>query len=67
MSTLSEAVAYAEEVYAACATVGFHNGDVVRLKAMLDAAPDGTVDAIVLVRVAQEVQRQAVAWAGGVR
>ena len=67
LSTSREAVAYAEEVYAACATVGFHNGDVARLKAMLDAVPDGGTDGLALSRLAQEVQRQAVAWAGGAR
>ena len=67
MSTSWDTVAYAEEVYAACATVGFHNEDVVRLKAMLDAVSTGSTDGADLARVAQEVQRQAVAWAGGAR
>ena len=67
LSASRETVAYAEEVYAACATVGFHNGDVARLKAMLDAVATAAADGIELARVAQEVQRQAVAWAGGAR
>ena len=56
-----EALAYAREVYAACATVGFADAEVDRLKAMLDGAAAGAD----LVIAAQAVQARAVAWAGG--
>ena len=59
--TTDDALAYAREVYAACATVGFADAEVARLKAMLDGAATGAE----LVIAAQAVQARAVAWVGG--
>ena len=60
-----DAVAYAEEVYAACATVGFRSPDVDRLKALLDA-PKGS-ETNVLLETAQKVQRDSIGWVGRAR
>ena len=59
-----DALAYAKEVYAACATVGFINDNVRRLKELLDA-DRGTYDgiqSIALLTLAQQVQFQSIAW-----
>ena len=50
---------YAEEVYAACATVGFSSVNANKLKAMLD---DADVDMDDLLGLAQSVQRDTVVW-----
>ena len=53
-------IAYAKEVYAACATVGFTSPAVTRLKQLLDE--DG--DAGEMVALAQQAQRESIGWAG---
>ena len=54
-------LAYAREVYAACATVGYVGAEVARLKAMLDgAAPDGE-----LLAAARAAQAGSVAFVSG--
>ncbi len=57
-----DAVAYAREVYAACATVGFESASVDTLKALLDSPKMS--DPKVLTEAAQKAQRDSVAWAG---
>ena len=58
------AIDYAKEVYAACATVGFDDANVRRLKALLDedAAGHASLSRDELVTVAQQTQRAAVEW-----
>jgi hypothetical protein len=53
-------VAFAKEVYAACATVGFASPTVTRLKRLLDEGGDADE----IVAVAQAAQRESIAWAG---
>ncbi len=56
---------YAEEVYAACATIGFDEGPAATLKALLDRlAARQDVSEAELVRVAQEAHLAAANWAG---
>ncbi len=62
MITRHDALAYAREVYAACATVGFADAEVARLKAMLDAGD--AVNAGELVAAARLAQSRSVAWVG---
>ena len=56
----SAEIAYAKEVYAACATIGFASETVIRLKHLIDAGNDP--DAI--MAAAQSAQRESIAWAG---
>ena len=53
-------VAYAKEVYAACATVGFTSAAVARLKQLID---DGG-DVGEMMALAQQAQRESIGWAG---
>jgi len=53
-------LAYAKEVYAACATVGFTSAAVAHLKRLLDEG--GDVEA--LMAAAQQAQRESIGWAG---
>jgi len=53
-------IAYAKEVYAACATVGFESATVTRLKRLLDAGDDVAA----ILAAAQQAQRESIAWAG---
>jgi hypothetical protein len=65
MSRADAALTYAKEVYAACATVGFVDGEAIRLKRLVDrrdAGHIGSTDAE-LVAVAQAAHTAAVAWA----
>ena len=56
----SPEIAYAKEVYAACATVGFRSETVTRLKQLID---DGSnLDAI--MAAAQKAQGESIDWAG---
>ena len=64
MSGRSAAIEYAQEVYAACATVGYESPEVARLKAMLDAESVGDGDPEAIIALAQAVQRGSMAWAG---
>ena len=50
---------FAEEVYAACATVGFSSAGVDQLKTLLDGSD---IDMDTLVGLAQSVQRDTVVW-----
>lgn len=62
---MSQSLTYAEEVYAACATVGFGDASAARLKALLDRLAAGQdVDEAELLRVAQEAHLAAANWAG---
>ena len=56
----SAEIAYAKEVYAACATVGFTSETVTRLKRLIDAGEDA--DAIMVA--ARQAQIESIAWAG---
>ena len=60
MTDDSAEIAYAKEVYAACATVGFTSETVTRLKRLLDEGNDP--DAI--VAAAQTAQRESIGWVG---
>ncbi len=61
-SRAEDGLAYAREVYAACATVGFSNGQVTKLKRLLDEHDAGYVDIADLVAAAQSVQLASIAW-----
>ena len=62
---MSPSLAYAEEVYAACATIGFEGGPAATLKALLDRiAARQDVEEAELVRVAKEAHLAAANWAG---
>ena len=62
---MSRSLDYAEEVYAACATIGFAEGAAATLKALLDRiAVKEDVSEVELVRVAQEAHLAAANWAG---
>lgn len=54
------AIAYAKEVYAACATVGFASPAVTRLKQLLDEGGDMSE----IMALAQQAQRESIGWAG---
>lgn len=58
-------LAYAQEVYAACATIGFTEGPAETLKTLLDrqARGDDVADCD-LQRAAQDAHRAAANWAG---
>lgn len=65
MSEVSSTLEYAEEVYAACATIGFDKGPAAVLKALLDRiAARQDVDEGELLRVAQQAHLAAANWAG---
>ena len=60
----TSAVAYAQEVYAACATVGYDGPLAIRLKKLLDkhqSEPETVLDED-LVLLAQRAHLDAVAW-----
>ena len=59
-----DAIIYAKEVYAACATVGFDSADARHLKALLDEYDTGRTSAASgdLVTIAQQVQRASIEW-----
>ncbi len=61
MMTADASRAYAEEVYASCATIGFASDDVRALKAMLDT--DDKAHAESLLELAKRTQTEAVRWA----
>ncbi len=67
MTVKADAVAYAREVYVACATVGFDGDYATRLKALLDEYDAGTFAASdsKLVKVAESAHLAAVAWITG--
>lgn len=56
----SAEIAYAKEVYAACATIGFTSETVTRLKRLIDEGndPDATMAA------ALKAQDESIGWAG---
>lgn len=62
-------VEYAREVYAACATIGFLDDNVMRLKAWLDVFDAGEerveVDIATVTEVAKRAHLAAGAWAAG--
>ena len=64
MAVPDNAIVYAREVYAACATVGFDDASARRLKALLDdyEAGETTVSNDELRVVAQKAQRASVEW-----
>ena len=59
-----EAILYAREVYAACATVGFDDAKARKLKALLDEYDAGnpSLSHDDLMTIAQQTQRAAVEW-----
>ena len=61
-SAADDGVAYAREVYAACATVGFADERVTGLKRLLDAHEAGRGAVADLVAEAQKVQLASIAW-----
>jgi hypothetical protein len=63
-SALDDVLAYAREVYAACATVGSNDATARHLKLLLDQVAGGTdVANSDLLQAAQDAQRAAVRWA----
>lgn len=55
---------YAQEVYAACGTVGYDAAGVRRLKALIDARETSSSEPFLLLAFAQQVQIECVEWAG---
>jgi hypothetical protein len=63
-SAPDDVLAYAREVYAACATVGSNDATARHLKLLLDQVAGGTdVASSDLLQAAQDAQRAAVRWA----
>ncbi len=56
----SAEIAYAKEVYAACATVGFDSAVVKRLKRLIDE----NIDADAIMAAARQAQLDSIDWAG---
>ena len=62
---MSQSLDYAEEVYAACATIGFSEEPAATLKVLLDKIAAGKdVAEAELMRIAQKAHRAAANWAG---
>lgn len=65
MTEAAASRAYAEEVYASCATIGFVDDDVRALKAMLDS--DQPLDEQEFLGLAKRTQNEAIRWAASGR
>ena len=62
---MSQSLDYAEEVYAACATIGFEDGPAAALKALIDRLAAGQdVAEAELLQAAQQAHLAAANWAG---
>ena len=64
MAVPDDAILYAREVYAACATVGFDDASARRLKALLDEYEAGAAHSSSdeLMAIAQQAQRASMQW-----
>ena len=64
MAVPVNAILYAREVYAACATVGFDDASARRLKALLDEyeAGNASFSGDELMTIAQRAQRASIEW-----